>query len=374
MKVVRFIERVIFESPTWKFILLVFAITLVRTGIWQIPNLELSLQIAQDPFNNPFTDNDAHYLFWNWLGPFLAWLVGAKSKAAFFLLHLTFSIAFTLLFIRIAFSRFSNQTARSALILFSVLPVSATAYFWVSTDSLTLFLILLALAFPEYALVTVISGVALGMQHFEQGFVAAGGLLFAQFLSKKFTDSPLPYSPAFTILWLIGVHAGKTVLIGLFDYFSIEINSGRAYFLSQHFRLLLKVSFFYFHIIAWSVLGLGWLVALRYIDWGRKTIPFFLALFGFCLLIPISADQTRVLAIVTFPLLATYWLFNRDFLEKLSKTEVAFLFVLWILIPWAWTWGGVPKWSVFPHDIAYIFHELLGWFRIPSDPSAWPFD
>lgn len=374
MKVVRFIERVVFESQTWKFILLILAITLIRTGIWQIPNLELSLQIAQDPFNNPFTDNDAHYLFWNWLGPFLAWLVGAKSKAAFFLFHLAFSAAFSLLFIRIVFARFSNQTARSALILFSVLPVSATAYFWVSTDSLTLFLILLALAFPEYALVTFLSGVALGMQHFEQGFVAVGGLLFSQILSRRYQDTTLPYSPKFAILWFIGVVAGKLLLLGLFNYLSIEVNSGRLYFLSQHFRLLLKVSFFYFHIIAWSVLGLGWLAALRYVDWGRKTIPFFLTLLGFCFLIPISADQTRVLAVVTFPLLATYWLFNRDFLEKITRTEYAFLFILWVLVPWAWTWGGVPKWSVFPHDIAYLLHELFGWFRIPSDPSEWPFD
>jgi hypothetical protein len=260
------------------------------------------------------------------------------------------------------------------LVLFSVLPVSATAYFWVSTDSLTLFLILLALAFPEYALVTILSGVALGMQHFEQGFVAVGGLLFALILSRRYQDTTLPYSPKFAILWLIGVLMGKLLLIGLFEYFSIDVNSGRVYFLSQHFRLLLKVSFFYFHIIAWSVLGLGWLAALRYVDWGRKTIPFFLTLLGFCFLIPISADQTRVLAVVTFPLLATYWLFNRDFLEKITQTEYAFLFILWVLVPWAWTWGGVPKWSVFPHDIAYLLHELFGWFRIPSDPSAWPFD
>jgi len=120
-------------------------------------------------------------------------------------------------------------------------------------------------------------------------------------------------------------------------------------------------------------LGLGWLVALRFMDWGRNSAPFFITLAGLCLLLPVSEDQTRVLAVITFPLVAVYWLLNKDFLEKLTRKEISLLFTAWTLIPWGWTWVGEPKWSVFPYDVAYIMHRIFGWFSVPADPSFWPF-
>jgi hypothetical protein len=138
------IEKFIFETELWKLILVISFLTVVKTGVWHTPSLNASLEIAQNPFINPFSDPNAHFLFWSWLGPFLAWLVGATSKWQFFALHLLFSLAFTFLFTKMVFSRFSDAVARSSLIIFSALPVSATAYFWVSTDSITLFLMVLA--------------------------------------------------------------------------------------------------------------------------------------------------------------------------------------------------------------------------------------
>lgn len=372
MEAIKKIEDFIFESAAWKLILAISLITLFKTGIWYIPNLDASQAIAQNPFVNPFPDPNAHYLFWSWLGPFAAWLIGAKSKFQFFAFHLAFSIAFTLLFIKIAFANFSDKLARSSIILFTVLPVSATAYFWVSSDSITLFLMLLALAFPQGAILTFIIGALLGMQHFEQGFFAAAGLLFAVFLSNK-QGNYLKYSLKFCILLLLGVIAGKFTLIVIFKYHSIEVNSGRMHWLRGHIHLLLNQFFFHFHYIIWSILGLGWIIALRFIDWGRKSIPFFITLAGLCLLLPVSGDQTRVLAVLTFPLIAAYWLFNSDFLEKISKREISLIFSIWALMPWGWVWGGTPRWSAFPYDIAYILHRLFGWFDVPANPALWPF-
>ena len=110
----------------------------------------------------------------------------------------------------------------------------------------------------------------------------------------------------------------------------------------------MKAFVFHIHYAVWSILGLGWLVALRYLDLGRSTIPFFVTLFCLMLLLPISGDQTRILGIITFPLIAEYWLFNATFLTQLTKRELAAIFVAWVLMPWAWTWSGKPKWSVFP--------------------------
>jgi len=366
------IEKFIFESEPWKLILLISLLTILKTGIWYAPSLNASLAIAQDPFVNPFTDPYAHFLFWSWLGPFLAWLIGATTKGQFFAFHLLFSLLFTILFTKVAFSRFSDSAARSSLIIFSVLPVSATGYFWVGTDSITLFLMILVLGFYESLLFAFFIGILIGIQHFEQGFFAVAGLLFAVSLSHK-QGYKLRYSWEYCLAILVGVILGKICLYLIFQKFSIEVNSGRMFWLIGHLKSLLGQFFFHSQYIIWSMLGLGWLVALRFMDWGKNSIPFFITLLGLCLLLQVSEDQTRVLAVITFPLVAVYWLLNPDFLEKLTRKEISLLFTVWILMPWGWTWVGKPKWSVFPFDVAYILHRIFGWFSVPADPSFWPF-
>ncbi|VXC06812.1 hypothetical protein [Massilia sp. 9I] len=373
MNAVSKLEQFIFEAKAWKLLLVLGLLTLFKTGIWYIPIMHASLAIAQNPFVNPFAaDPNAHYVFWSWLGPYLAWLVGATGKLSFFLFHLVFSFAFTLLFVKIAFDNLPQELARKSVILFSVLPVSATAYFWVCYDSITLFLIMLALAFPQRLLIASIVGVLVGMQHFEQGFFGAGGLLFALLLSQR-QGYFLRYSWKFALALLIGIIVGKLVLVGIFRHYEVQVNSGRMHWLRDHLGFLFNLFIYHVHGIFWSVLGLGWAVALRFTDWGRKSIPFFLTLAGLCLLLPISGDQTRVLAIVSFPLITAYWLLNQDFLGKVGRHETAWLFIIWAMMPWSWVWDGEPKWSAFPYDVAFVLHHLFGWFEIPADPSRWPF-
>lgn len=91
------------------------------------------------------------------------------------------------------------------------------------------------------------------------------------------------------------------------------------------------------------------------------------------LLLPVSYDQTRVIAIVTFPLIAAYWLFNEDFLKKISKQETALIFLIGAITPWGWVLGGEPKLSAFPHLIAVVLHTLFGWFSAPTNPKLWTF-
>lgn len=369
MNAIKKIEKFIFESDTWKLVLVIMLLTLFKTGIWYIPNLNTSQSIAQNPFSSPLNES---YLFWSWLGPFLAWLIGATGPWKFFIFHLFFSFAFTLLFIKVVFNRFSGDLARSSLILFSVLPVSATAYFWVSGDSIVLFLMLLALSLPDLLVFVLIIGFLIGMQHFEQGFFAVSWLLFAICISHK-QHYVLRYSWKFCLTLLMGIIAGKFFLFGLFHHYSIKANSGRMDWMREHMDLLLNQFFFHFHYVIWSVLGLGWLVALRFSDWKSKSVPFFIALSGLCLLLPVVGDQTRVLAIMTFPLVAVYWLFNQDFLEKLMKREISLLFAAWALMPWGWVWGGVPRWSAFPYNVACMFHRIFGCFHVPEDLALWPF-
>ena len=373
MKVLEKVESFIFESPLWKFVLVLLSLSFFKTGIWYMPNLEDYRIIANNPFINPYPDPNMQYLFWSWLGPFVAWLVGAQSKWAFILFHLMFSVAFTGLFIKLVLSRLPDPIARISLILFSIIPASTTAYFWAGIDSITLFIMLFALAYPKHALLTLITGIALGMQHFEQGFFATGSLLFAVLLSRKYDHEFNSYSLKFCIMLFSGVIMGKLCLIGLFQYHDIAVNSGRMYWLKEHILQLLHELFFHVHYIVWSTLGLGWLIILKYLDLGRKAIPFFASLLGLMLLLPMCEDQTRVLSIVTFLLLSVYWFLNERFLRTLSKQEVSLVFLIWAMMPWDWVFMGKPKWSAFPFDVAYLLHYLFGWFELPAHIDDWPF-
>jgi hypothetical protein len=372
MQLTKKVEQLLFESPTWKLLAVVCALWLLKTGIWTYPNPRALWAMAQNPFASPFTNPDEEYLMWSWLGPWLAWRTGAATMTSQFVLSLAQAAAFTFLFMRVALKNLPRELARTAIVLFAVLPVSTTAYYWVGYDSLTLLLMMAALAFPATPLVTLGAGLLLGMQHFEQGFFGAAGLSAAVFMSRR-QGYPLPYGLKFCLLLAGAIVAGKLALVGLFQHYGIHVNSGRTYWVREHFGEMVANFFLHAHAIVWSVLGLCWLAAARFADWGRRSLPFFLVLGGLCLLAVITADQTRVVAIVSFPLLMAYWLQNPDFLSRLGRRDVALVFALWAVTPMSWIWIGAPKWSLFPYDVAYVLHQAFGWFTLPENLAAWPF-
>jgi len=264
MKVIENIERLLFKSPVWVFVMMLYLMTLIKTGVWAIPNLSMSLELAQNPFTNPLPNPDDHYIFWSWLGNYFAWVIGARTLLSFFLFHLVCNIAFSAILIATLFSRFSDTTARKALIVFSLFPVSATAYFWVGMDSLTLLIMLLALVTERFRWMTFVLGVALGMQHFEQGTVAVAVLLLITLGSTQRRNTlGIVYTAPFCGVLLLGVIAGKLGLIALFHHYGIVIHSDRVAFLKHNVYSFFHQFFFHAQAILWAVLGLGWLIVIN---------------------------------------------------------------------------------------------------------------
>jgi len=277
-----------------------------------------------------------------------------------------------LLFIRMASSNASPELGRIALILFFSLPVSATSYFWIGPDSVTLFLMLLPFAFPQYIGVAFFFGILLGMQHFEQGLFATTALLIALILSKIQNEN-FKYSVKFCLFLFLGVIVGKFILMGIFNFYAISLNSGRLFKLQKIYVDGFLEFFLYFQPILWGSLALGWIAVIKYADAGKKAMPFLLTLLGLCLLIPFVRDQTRVFAVISFPLLFVYLLSNADFLGTIAKKEISVLFLLWLILPWGWVFLGKPRSSVFSFDVIYLMHRLFGWFTLPSNVDYWPF-
>jgi len=309
LRIADYAEAFVFRSSKHTLLGVVFLLTVVKSGIWYIPNMFLMRHIADSPFANTLEEN-SHYLFWHWLGPFLAWLIGATALWPLFLFHLAFSLGFTAAMAGLLMARLPEREARASWILFSILPVSGTAYFWVGTDSITLFLMAAALACPRRR-------------------------------------------------WV-------PLLLGRFAYWHVDVRAGRVDWLRDHLDSILRHFLLHIHFCIWSVLGVGWLAAIKYGERGRPALPFFAALAPLMLLLFVSADQTRVLAIVTFPLIAVYLLFSSEWLSSLSDRLVAWLFLLWLILPWGWVIGGRPLCSMFGYDVACVLGRRTGWWHIPS--------
>ena len=371
MRFIDAIETFIYRCRRSWLIAALLTLSFVKTGVWYMPNFDGWKSMRLDPFHNPFTSPDAHYLFWNWLGPFLAWRFRIHNDQSFLYFHLLFSIAFTAAFVWFIFRNFEERVARTSLILFVAIPASATAYFWIGMDSITLTLIMLILASRNHMFISLLLGVALGMQHAEQGFFAFAALLCALVFSTF-----MKYRVVFSVPWaaasLAGVLVGKLILILVFRHYGIQVNSGRPYYLRQYGQMYATMFYYHFQYIVWSVLGVGWIAIAKYAERGKEALPFLACLLGLLLMLPIIGDETRVLAIMTFPLVAAYLLLNPDFLLSLNGRFVSWIFGLWLVVPWPWAWGGRPLVSIFPYNIAYLLHRLFGWFSVPANQPMWP--
>jgi hypothetical protein len=367
------IESVILRQPRWRFLIVLFALMFVKTGVWHIPNLGASAHIARNPFIVYTSDPVAQYLMTSWLSPFIAWLLGATSEGAFLALHLGFSLAFTGLFVALAFHRLQETAARVAILIFAAMPVSATAWFWIGNDSLTLLLMLGALALKSRPLVAGLIGILLGLQHFEQAAFGFAGLCLAGLATFRFGGRDIyPWGTAASVL--AGICAGKLLLIGIFHWNGMAVTGRSGWFLA-HQAWLFSIFWMRLHVILWGALGVAWLVAIAYADRGRRAIPFFLGLAALLPLLLIVADHTRVICIVLFPLVYVFWLADPQFLRGISDRAAAGLFLVWLVVPLVWVTGGTPLWSLLPYDLTYAANKLFGWFSLPEGRiSDWPFE
>ena len=375
MNLLNNIENIIFNSPRWKLLLVLFVIMIFKTGIFYHPNLWQHLEVAKSPFKN-FFENSAHlhYFYQNWFGSFVAGFVGAKTKVLFFLFHLFFSFAFVLLFIKFLFKNLSEQTARISIIIFFLLPVSGTVFYFVGYDSVTLFLIALGLYFHRNILILLLIGTTLGMQHFELAFVGIAFLLFA-LLIDKLAGNKEDFSIIFPLVLIIGVILGKILLILIFNYHDIVLQATRTGWYLKSLPQHLYTFFFRFYNIIWFSIGLGWIVIIKYYYSNSKKFTFFISFLGLLFLLPIIPDTTRTFSVLSFLLIAVFLLTNEKFLASISKKESSIIMLLWALIPYGWVWEGTARQSHFSYTVAYILKYFVNWFNIETIEASrvWPF-
>ena len=350
-------ERIIFSISPKRLYVTLWLIQLVKTGVWFFPYIG---QNVSYPFDMPV---HAGYRFTNWFAWFLAWCLNIKTIPLLIGLFFIFALGFSWIVYKLITRYLSDDSARVAIIIFFLLPVSGTVYYWLDFDAITLFLMALIIYRMDSWHVALFSGIVLGLNHFQQSMVAFGALLFAMILARELFKKQ-------ALCVLLGVLLGKLGLMLLFHFRHIEISYDRFYWMLRHLPRLFYEFLYSIHPILWSVLGLAWIVAIIYAEQGRKTLPFFLTLLGLIGIVPFIEDETRVIAIISFPLLTVFWLKNEQFLKKLPKQLMALLCLIWVFLPWAWVWQSGVRSSMFPYDVVFVLHKTFGWFTVPPNNSG----
>lgn len=361
------IEKMIFQSSNRKFVVFVLVSIVARSGVWYVPHFSAITQMANNPFVNPFPDANGQYNFFNWLGPFLAWVLHFRTFHSYFFFNLLITVAFALLAINWMIRMMPGRGGRLVALVFSALPVSTLAFYWVGYDGLTLLIVVAILALWKRAILVFFLGILAGMQHFEQTFMAFGCVAIASILFKKYKVFEI--RPAFSAL--LGIVVGKLLLSLIFSLNNIELNSGRVYYLKAHLRVILTEFMYHPQIFLYTALGMAWIPLLYIFKVASNSKIYWMPLALILLIAPISGDGTRVLAIVTFPIAIFIVIKNISILESLSNKTVAFMFLILLITPFSFAWGGHPRWSALPFDIVWLLNLVFGWPQIPEDLSFW---
>lgn len=372
--------NILFAIPLRRLAFCLFALMLVRTGMWGMGSFNEQLTIAIAPFTNSFPHApQSQYLYSSYLNPNIAhFFFEAFSFSPtqygpfFFAYNLLWALAGTALFCWLAIKRLPAHYARAALLLFFLFPISGTAYFWVGMDGLTFLLMLAPFIWPQNLLWGIGCGALLGLQHFEQGAVAYAALL-ASLLLARHEKEATPINWRFAASVLGGVLAGKLLLMFWFAALDLHVAS-RADLMLRFMDTMVGYVLLHPFITIASVFGVGWLALAKMVDLPAPLRhAFFIPLFLLLPFVLMGEDETRVLAFISFPLLLSWLFLNPRALALFDKNFLGLLLICLIIIPWLWVWRGEPRSSAFSYDLAYISHHLFGWPALPDDLFSWVF-
>jgi hypothetical protein len=361
----------IYRSPRWRFVTVILAIALVKTGVWVQPNLDVTAVIARDPFSH---HSGVAYLAENWLDPFLGWLVGARTWPSLAVLDLFFSAAFVAVMLLVLFRRLTDRSARTASLIFIALPVSMTSFYWIGLDSLTLLLMALALLAMRRWWVVVLVGIPLGMQHFEQGIASALLLAGANGVGILLRQRGWR-TLIFPVALGVGVLIGRGALALIYAVRGITIDYDRVDWFHDNLDGLVRQYLENPLVIWFSVLGVAWLAVIRFAMLGRRSIPLLAAIAVLCAVCIIYSDQTRVACIIGLLVVATELLLDEDFLARITDPQVVVFALAWAVFPLVWVWGAKVQPAMLPYDVEVILNRLTGWPPVPTNPGwlYWPF-
>ena len=374
-KLTNFFTNNVFKLNVKNILVLLFVISIFKNGIWYHPALWNMLEIAKNPFENVFGSNfNKYYLYSSWLSPFLAYLLGIKSKIFFFIFHFFLAVSFLFLTINLIKKNVKKNNIKKSLILFLIFPVSMTSFYWVGYDSLILLLMTTSLLYKKNFLVILICSIGIGLQHFEIGVVSILILTIALSLEQIFYSNKIKKKISFTfiIIFFIGLLIGKIILFKI--YAGEDFVAGRFSWIYNALLHLFYNFYFNFYNILWFALGPAWLIIIHFFFNQKERWSFLISLICLIFILPFVDDHSRVYSACSFILISVYILYNDEFLDKITNQHLSIFFLVWILFPYSWVWQGDLRPSMFQYDLAYVLDYMFGIFNNEIESSTiWPF-
>lgn len=315
-----------------------FVMLILNAGIWLMPNINMQYMVSQNLLQVPFQNPNAHYIFYNYLEPLLFWILQGRTLKEYilftFLVTLLFTLTYMLWFLKYHQNELTNHPFK--LLLALSFPVFFITYYWVGMDGMTLLFILLVLINNKKSL-ALLFAFLLGLQHFEQGFIAFG-LLLATIILKKLVEKEKLFDEhsIYYIRVVILLIVAKLSLSLFFSFFDVGLSGARDSYMKEHMMTYITMWKQNWYMILWSFFGVGWVVIIRFY---RQTWILFPAITIVLFFTAIVGDQTRVGVILLFPTLFHFILANRVFWKNVEKEFAIGLVFLYLLIPISVVWG-----------------------------------
>ncbi len=338
----------LFGWPFWVLALVVLGANVLTQGVWMVPSLDPVSLMARDVTQNPYPNSIMQFLFSSFLMPLIAYAVGLNRTPAdyFVLCALVLLVGMALGFGSLR-RRFGDETARVVMLLFGATPLINVLLTWIGYgDPLVFALSTLLLALPA-AHWRVLVGALLAVAHFEQGCVIL--VLLLGLLPFVDADQPPRTRWVGMAAMVAGFAAGRIAIDLYFQFHDFQIQNTRSSLIFDKVGPLrfLSDTARYPLVLFFSLLNVTWAAWLLVVvgSW-RGDRRLFLVLCGgmaLCLGVTVFVlDQTRVAALVTWPLLAGAIIVAAREIEGrlvLKKLAVA-CFLLGLVVPRVIVWEG----------------------------------
>lgn len=331
------------------FIFITFFIIIGNTGIWYMPNISTQYAVSQNLTINTFSDPNAHYIYTNYLEPFIFNILGGTTLNEYLIFTLFITVVFLSIFI-IWFLRYHNEIHSKnyykfiPIITFSIFFVP---FYWIGMDGMTLLIMLLVMIYYRSRW-SILFAILLGTQHFEQGIASFLLLLGSLFIYNIFSKEEYKWETLKkTVYIILGIILGKILLFSYFNIMGIEILGNRATYLENHLDMFVNQWFSGWQYIFFSLFGLGWILVLKNI---KIMYPLLLASLVTFVFIMTVGDQTRVGTIILFPSLF-YWVFmNKEIYKNITIQFSILILAAFLLLPVIYVWGGYPFGSLLKYS------------------------
>jgi hypothetical protein len=308
-----------------------------------------------------------------WFASFLAYVLGIKTLASFIFVHLSFAVLSVYLLYRYVTRYVDREIQSKAILLFAILPVLSTVFYWIGMDSFTFLLMVIFLNLKSKPTPILFLGIIGGLHHFEIIFVSVFSLVIYELFRARALRKNREL--LMSLLLLIGVVIGKILLIFIFNLNNVLVTRNRISIglsgINSNIELFEKYGF----LIYYSMLGPIWIVLIiALFKRSRDSFALLSALIVPFVVVLFVRDSSRVIQLTSFLSVAIGLLSNKELMESLSNKVIKIVLLIWLITPWIWIWqksfGSVTAFT-FKYIHSRLFEsDLAPWV---GNIFMWPF-